>query len=342
MAINLKNLNRRINDVTVSGEKLTTLAHSEEVNAGYIVPAQNNICAKNDTAASIQELADSIAANGLIHDLTVNKISETEYHLISGERRFRAVTEILQWKTIPCRVYEHMSDDNAQLMLLEANLQVRHYSDGELLDFYKEAEAIIERMQVKAPQQALAALLGKSTRQIRKYQAISETLSQDEQKAIANGTMSLNTGAQLAQQRKNEKKVAVPQKKSAKKKSEPVPQKELDRNGDEPLPNQVSFDGDTKEISAAFEETAEELHQDVDFQQSGNIHSEESNSSENIISCLQRDLSDEIQQAKERKENCTDALEKASANGALGALLLVEAHLNKLINGKEKKQNDKR
>lgn len=327
MAINLKNLDKRINSVTVSSEKLTTLAHFEEVSVDYIIPAKNNVCAKKDTAESIQELADSIAATGLIHDWTVNKISETEYHLISGERRFRAVTEILQWRTIPCRVYEHMSDDNAQLMLLEANLQVRHYSDGELLDFYKEAEAIIERMQVKAPQQALAALLGKSTRQIRKYQAISETLSQDEQKAIANGTMSLNTGAQLAQQRKNEKK-------SAKKKSEPVPQKELDSNGDEPLPNQVSFDGDTKELLAGFKEAAEEMNQDVDFQQPGNIQTDESNSSENIISCLQKDLSDEIQRAKERKGNCTDAVEKASANGALGALLLVKTHLDKLIGSK--------
>ena len=327
MAINLKNLDKRINSVTASGEKLTTLAHFEEVSVDYIIPAKNNVCAKKDTAESIQELADSIAATGLIHDWTVNKISETEYHLISGERRFRAVTEILQWRTIPCRVYEHMSDDNAQLMLLEANLQVRHYSDGELLDFYKEAEAIIERMQVKAPQQALAALLGKSTRQIRKYQAISETLSQDEQKAIANGTMSLNTGAQLAQQRKNEKK-------SDKKKSEPVPQKELDSNGDEPLPNQVSFDGDTKELLAGFKEAAEEMNQDVDFQQPGNIQTDESNSSENIISCLQKDLSDEIQRAKERKGNCTDAVEKASANGALGALLLVKTHLDKLIGSK--------
>ena len=340
MAINLKNLDKRINSVTVSSEKLTTLAHFEEVSVDYIIPAKNNVCAKKDTAESIQELADSIAATGLIHDWTVNKISETEYHLISGERRFRAVTEILQWRTIPCRVYEHMSDDNAQLMLLEANLQVRHYSDGELLDFYKEAEAIIERMQVKAPQQALAALLGKSTRQIRKYQAISETLSQDEQRAIANGNMSLNTGVQLAQQRKSEKKAAAPQKqKSAgrKEKAEPVPKIQPDSNGEEPLPNQMNFDGDTKELSAAFEETAEELHQDVDFQQPGNNQLSESNSSENIISCLQRSLSDEIQRAKERKANCTDALEKASANGALGALLLVKAHLDKLFCGEGEK-----
>lgn len=337
MAINLKNLNKRIDNVTAFGEKLTTLAHSEEVSANYIIPAQNNICAKNDTVESVQELADSIAANGLIHDLTVNKMSETEYHLISGERRFRAITEILKWETIPCRVYEHMSDDNAQLMLLEANLQVRHYSDGELLNFYKEAEAIIERMQVKAPQQALAALLGKSTRQIRKYQAISETLSQDEQKAISNGTMSLNTGVHLAQQRKNDKKEAAPKKESDSNKAEPVPKSALDSNGEEPLPNQMNFDGDTKELSAAFEETAEELHQDVDFQQPGNNQLSESNSSENIISCLQRSLSDEIQRAKERKANCTDALEKASANGALGALLLVKAHLDKLFCGEGEK-----
>ena len=39
MAINLKNLNKRIENVTASGEKLTTLAHSEEVPTKYIIPA---------------------------------------------------------------------------------------------------------------------------------------------------------------------------------------------------------------------------------------------------------------------------------------------------------------
>mgnify|MGYP000904611842 FL=1 len=268
MAINLKNLNKRIENVTASGEKLTTLAHSEEVPTKYIIPAQNNICAKHDTTESIQELADSIAASGLIHDLTVNKISETEYHIISGERRFRAVTRVLKWETVSCRVYEHMSDDHAQLMLLEANLQVRHYSDGELLDFYKEAEQIIERMQVKAPQQALAALLGKSTRQIRKYQAIAETLSQDEQRAIASGTMSLNTGAQLAQQRKDKKKPSGPKtKKSAgkKEKAEPIPKMSPDSNGEKPLPNQMSFDGNTAELTGAFEDAAKEMQPEDDI-----------------------------------------------------------------------------
>ena len=329
MAINLKNLNKRIDNVTASGEKLTTLAHPEEVNVNYIIPAQNNICAKNDTAESIQELADSIAANGLIHDLTVNKVSETEYHLISGERRFRAI-RILKWETISCRVYEHMSDDNAQLMLLEANLQVRHYSDGELLDFYKEAEAIIERMQVKAPQRALAALLGKSTRQIRKYQAIAKNLSQDEQKEISSGEMSLNEGAQLAQQRKDKKKPSVPktQKSAGKaKEEEPVPKIPLDSNGEKPLPNQMSFDGDTTELAGAFEDAAQEMQPNIVFQQPS--HTDGKYSIENIISCLQEDLSNEIQRAKEHKENCTDALEKASANGALGALLLVQTHIKK-------------
>lgn len=233
MGVNLKNLAARMKSVNSAAETLTTIAHPETVAVKYIKPAKHNVCAENDTEESVKTLAASIATDGLIHDLTVNKVSETEYHLISGERRFRAITEVLHWNTVQCRVYEHMSDDRAQLMLLEANLQVREYSAGEKLAFYKEAVDILEQMQEKTHQSEIAALLGVSTRQVRKYQEIVENLSYNDQKEISAGNISINEAV------KRVKKQKKPEQQGSQDKPTQVHPK--DSNGEEPLPGQVDF-----------------------------------------------------------------------------------------------------
>lgn len=232
MGVNLKNLAARMKSVNSAAETLTTIAHSETVAVKYIKPAKHNVCAQNDTEESVKTLAASIAADGLIHDLTVNKVSETEYHLISGERRFRAITEVLHWNTVQCRVYEHMSDNRAQLMLLEANLQVREYSAGEKLAFYKEAVGILKQMQEKAHQSEIAALLGVSTRQVRKYQEIVENLPDSDQKEISAGNISINEAVKRVKEQKKPEQGSQ---------DEPTQARPKDSNGEEPLPGQVDF-----------------------------------------------------------------------------------------------------
>ena len=191
MSVNTKKLAARMQAVKNSASVLTKLAYSASIPVQYIHPSDDNLCARQDTDESIADLAASIDANGLLHPLAVNKVSETEYRIISGERRFRAITTHLHWDAVDCRVFEHIDGPKSFLMLLSANLAVREYSAGEKLSFYKAAVAALSQMDVPATQKDLAKVLGVSDRQVKKYKAIS-SLSEEDQEAIQNGTLSIN------------------------------------------------------------------------------------------------------------------------------------------------------
>lgn len=68
---------------------------------------------------NLEELADSISTNGLIHPIVV----DLTHRLIAGGRRFRAMRDILKLTDIPVTFMEVM--DEAQLALLEAEENVR-------------------------------------------------------------------------------------------------------------------------------------------------------------------------------------------------------------------------
>ena len=191
MSINTKKLAARMQAVKNSASVLNKLAYSASIPVNYIHCSTDNLCARQDTDESIADLAASIDANGLLHPLTVNKVSETEYKIISGERRFRAITTYLHWDVIDCRVFEHIDGPKSFLMLLSANLAVREYTAGEKLSFYKAAVTALAQMDAPATQKDLAKVLGVSDRQIKKYKAIA-SLPEKDQEAIQNGTLSIN------------------------------------------------------------------------------------------------------------------------------------------------------
>jgi len=66
----------------------------------------------------LQELANSIVANGLIHPITVKRTGEDQYMVIAGERRFRAFG-LLKRTSIPAIISE---GDTDELALIE-NIQ---------------------------------------------------------------------------------------------------------------------------------------------------------------------------------------------------------------------------
>src|ERR1022692_1963426 len=67
---------------------------------------------KSIDPARLQELADSIAANGLIHPITVKRTGDDHYMVIAGERRFRAFG-LLQRASIPAIISEGDTDELA-------------------------------------------------------------------------------------------------------------------------------------------------------------------------------------------------------------------------------------
>lgn len=207
--INLDKINKGFGSVLEIKDDLALSSYSDRIEPTNIKLAENNPYNLNDTEESIRELATSISAVGLLHPLVVRQLDENNYQLISGERRFKAITQFLNWRTIPCTVYFNISDEQAQLMLHDANLSTREYSPQEKLAFYPQIEECINHMidsgTLKgAKQKAMADLLHISDRQIRKYKTIRENLSEKEIHEVESGNMSVNAAYDKAKEVKAE------------------------------------------------------------------------------------------------------------------------------------------
>lgn len=109
---------------------------------------------KNFSPDSLQELADSIRAEGLLQPVIVRKKPQTEdlYELIAGERRLRAF-DLLKLPKIPCRIVEASDASSAAMCLIE-NLQRENLNPMEeavglgtlMRDFNLTQEAVAERV----------------------------------------------------------------------------------------------------------------------------------------------------------------------------------------------------
>lgn len=69
----------------------------------------------------LAELADSIRQNGLAQPITVRPMPGGRFQIVAGERRFRAVSALLGWPTIPAIVRE-LDDATASAIMLAENL----------------------------------------------------------------------------------------------------------------------------------------------------------------------------------------------------------------------------
>ncbi len=109
---------------------------------------------KEFAAEALQELADSIKAQGIIQPLVVRPTPDG-FELIAGERRWRAAQQ-LGWKEIPAIVRE--ADDRAALELaLIENLQRENLNPLEEAQGYAE---LVGKFQLR--QEDVAAKVGKS------------------------------------------------------------------------------------------------------------------------------------------------------------------------------------
>jgi ParB family chromosome partitioning protein len=105
--------------------------------------------------AALDQLARSIAANGLLQPVSVRDLKNGSYELISGERRLLAYQSLGQ-RQIPAIILDLPTQDSAVLALVE-NL---HRAD---LSFLEEAQAIAGLMEnLGLTQQQAARLLCRS------------------------------------------------------------------------------------------------------------------------------------------------------------------------------------
>lgn len=189
--INLDNIQKQLSRAEAEYEEAELNSRPMSLSPNEIILNPENSAAEKDTEESIRQLADSIEAAGLIHPLTVNKISEHKYMLLSGERRYKAITTHLHWSSIPCTVYELKDTDMVTLVTVQANMETREYTVAERLKLYQQLDVSLRALKAKGKYKGgigrgIAKMLGVSEQQVGKYKRLSEGLNNEELGRVTN------------------------------------------------------------------------------------------------------------------------------------------------------------
>ena len=98
-----------------SSEETSNLIALDKLISGKFQPR------KNFNQDTLKELADSIKAQGIIQPILVRMISNNQYEIIAGERRWQAA-KIANLKEVPV-IIKDISDSTALVMALIENIQ---------------------------------------------------------------------------------------------------------------------------------------------------------------------------------------------------------------------------
>ncbi len=115
-----KGLGRGLDALFAQDEKATATSQGRELNIKSLVAGRYQPRTHMDET-SLQSLAASIKAQGLIQPIMVRLIDTEKYEIIAGERRWRAA-KIAGLKSVPVVIRE-VSDDSALSMALIENIQ---------------------------------------------------------------------------------------------------------------------------------------------------------------------------------------------------------------------------
>jgi ParB family chromosome partitioning protein len=143
----------------------------------------------NFNNTSLQELSISIKNIGIIQPITVRKIENNNYQLISGERRLRACKE-LRLKNIPAYVREANDQDSLEMALVE-NI---HRQDLDAIEIAISYQRLIE--EINLTQEELSDKIGKNRTTISNYLRLLK-LDPIIQSGIRDGFISMGHGRAL-------------------------------------------------------------------------------------------------------------------------------------------------
>ena len=118
---------------SASSENVTDASQLKQLPVEKILPSPYQP-RKNIASEGLQSLADSIKAQGLVQPIVVRKVTDGQYELIAGERRWRAA-QLVGLVDIPAIVRE-IPDQAAAAMALIENIQ------REDLNALEEAQAL--------------------------------------------------------------------------------------------------------------------------------------------------------------------------------------------------------
>jgi len=141
--------------IQVGGQQMGSEDKYREIPASSIIPNRYQP-RYTFSEEEILELAQSIKENGLIQPVTVRKIDNTKFEIISGERRFRAMRS-LGYENIPVLVKEVETERQMLVMAMIENLQRQNLNPVEEALGFKQ---LIEQYTIT--QEEVATVMGKS------------------------------------------------------------------------------------------------------------------------------------------------------------------------------------
>lgn len=168
----------------------TAAKRVQEVALKQIVPNRHQP-RKQFGDESISELAETIAAHGLLQPIILREYEPRHYEIIAGERRFRAV-QALAWRQIPAIVTQMDSQESAEMAVIE-NLQ---REDLNAIDEASAYQDLLAHNQLTQAQ--LAQRVGKSQSYIANKLRLLK-LPIEAQEALASGKISPRHGRALLQ-----------------------------------------------------------------------------------------------------------------------------------------------
>lgn len=168
---------------------------------------------------NVDELAEDIKMNGLNHNLVVRKLDNGKYELISGERRYTALTQLVEqgneiFALVPCKVIE-ANDIDSEIILIQANAQTRELTEIEkleqvkrLTELYKTKKKNGEKVPGKI-REIIANDLKLSSTQVGRYERINKNLIPELSDILKSGGLTIANASEFASLSEENQKVIL-------------------------------------------------------------------------------------------------------------------------------------
>lgn len=167
---------------------------------------------------NVDELAEDIREWGLRHNLEVRKV-EDKYEIISGERRFTALSKLVEeghkeFSLVPCKVV-NLNDLDAEICLIQANAQTRELTEIEkleqvkrLTELYKTKKKNGEKVPGKI-REIIANDLKLSSTQVGRYERINKNLIPELSDILKSGGLTIANASEFASLSEENQKVIL-------------------------------------------------------------------------------------------------------------------------------------
>lgn len=209
-----------LNQVSQNVKKANEIEAKNNFNVQYIDIKDIERNKKNFyEIVNVDELAEDIKMNGLNHNLVVRKLDNGKYELISGERRYTALTQLVEegneiFALVPCKVIE-ANDIDSEIILIQANAQTRELTEIEkleqvkrLTELYKTKKKNGEKVPGKI-REIIANDLKLSPTQVGRYERINKNLIPELSEILKSGGLTIANASEFSSLSEENQKVIL-------------------------------------------------------------------------------------------------------------------------------------